>query len=85
MRRNTYDAASGRITVDPVRADAFEHLVAYYSDVFGKGRTEYAIQKGALSDADESTRDDRLLLVDVVGGEHESSGQDVTLHTELAA
>lgn len=50
MRRNTYDAASARITVDPVRADAFEHLVAYYSDVFGRGRTEYAIQKGALSD-----------------------------------
>jgi nitric oxide reductase subunit B len=50
MRRNTYDTASGRITVDSARADAFEHLVAYYSDVFGKGRTEYAIQKGALSD-----------------------------------
>ena len=50
MRRNTYDAASGRITVDPARADAFEHLVAYYSDVFASGRTEYAIQKGALSD-----------------------------------
>ena len=51
MRRNTYDAATGRITVDPARADAFEHLVAYYSDVFASGRTEYAIQKGALSDA----------------------------------
>ena len=51
MRRNTYDAASGRITVDPARADAFKHLVAYYTDVFASGRTEYAIQKGALSDA----------------------------------
>ncbi len=51
MRRNTYDAATRRITVDPARADAFEHLVAYYSDVFASGRTEYAIQKGALSDA----------------------------------
>ncbi len=50
MRTNTYDAATGRITVDPARADAFDHLVAYYSDVFGNGRTEYAIQQGALSD-----------------------------------
>jgi len=51
MRRNTYSAASGEIVVDPARADAFEHLAAYYTDVFGNGRSEYAIQKGALRDA----------------------------------
>src|SRR5579883_3008590 len=50
MRQNTYDAATGRIVVDPVRAEAFEKLVGYYSDVFGNGRSEYAIQKGALTD-----------------------------------
>lgn len=50
MRRNTYDAASDRIVVDPVRAEAFNYLAQYYADVFGNGRTEYAIQKGALAD-----------------------------------
>ena len=50
MRRNTYDPATGQITVDPVRADAFDALYAYYSDVFTNGRNEYAIQPNALSD-----------------------------------
>ena len=50
MRSNTYDPATGRITVDPVRAEAFNELYLYYSDVFSNGRSEYAIQQGALSD-----------------------------------
>jgi nitric oxide reductase subunit B len=40
MRNNTYDAASRRITLDPVRADAFRELSAYYFDVFNRGRNE---------------------------------------------
>ena len=50
MRRNTYDPATGTIQIPPVRAAAFRHLAAYYADVFGKGRNEYAIPAGALSD-----------------------------------
>lgn len=50
MRRNTYDASSNRITVDPVRADAFAALVGHYSDVFGRGRDEYAIPAGSVTD-----------------------------------
>ncbi len=51
IRTNTWDAASGRITVDPVRADAFTELSAYYADVFGNGRSEYAIPAGAVNDS----------------------------------
>jgi len=50
MRTNTYDAATGKITIDPVRAAAFEELAGHYADVFSRGRNEYAIQKNALSD-----------------------------------
>ena len=50
MRRNTYDEATGRITLDPIRARAFEENLKHYSDVFTNGRTEYAIQGGAQSD-----------------------------------
>ncbi len=50
IRRNTYDPATGKITVDPVRAAAFDELESYYSDVFTRGRDEYAIQPNALSD-----------------------------------
>ena len=50
MRRNTYNPANGTITISPERAAAFEMLAAYYGDVFGNGRDQYAIPKGALKD-----------------------------------
>jgi nitric oxide reductase subunit B len=43
LRTNTYDAATARITIDPVRVEAFVELLRYYSDVFSQGRNEYAI------------------------------------------
>lgn len=53
MRTNTYDAATGRITVDPLRAQAFEANLKHYSDIFANGSKEYAIQKNAQSDPDK--------------------------------
>jgi len=50
LRRNTYDPATGIITVDEVRGEAFDALNRYYADVFSNGRNAYAIPKGALSD-----------------------------------
>jgi nitric oxide reductase subunit B len=51
MRRNTYDSATDTITIEPIRAQAFRELNTHYADVFGNGRTEYAIPKGALADS----------------------------------
>ena len=34
MRTNTYDSATQTITIDPIRADAFQSNLAHYSDVF---------------------------------------------------
>lgn len=51
MRANTYDAATGRIIISKERAEAFQELTVYYGDVFGNGRDEYAIPRGALTDA----------------------------------
>jgi nitric oxide reductase subunit B len=48
LRRNTYDAATGTITVDPIRVQAFDANLAYYTDVFSKGREEFAIPAGTL-------------------------------------
>jgi nitric oxide reductase subunit B len=50
LRTNTFDAASNTVRIDPVRAEAFRANLAHYSDVFGRGRDEYAIPPGALSD-----------------------------------
>lgn len=50
VRRNDYDAAAGRLTVDPIRARAFEENLKHYSEIFTNGRTDYAIQRNAQSD-----------------------------------
>ncbi len=51
MRTNRYDAAANRVVIDGDRAAAFGQLAAYYADVFASGRKEYAIPRGALTDA----------------------------------
>ncbi len=50
MRTNTYDEATGRITVDPLRAKAFEDNLKHYTDIFANGNKDYAIQRGAQAD-----------------------------------
>jgi nitric oxide reductase subunit B len=51
FRTNTYDPASKTLVLNDARAEAFERSVAYYADVFAKGRTEFAIPAGTLTDA----------------------------------
>jgi nitric oxide reductase subunit B len=52
-RRNTYDAERNVIVLDKDRAAAFDQLAAYYGDIYGKGRNEYAIPAGALADTNK--------------------------------
>jgi nitric oxide reductase subunit B len=50
VRKNNYDEASGRLTIEPVRARAFEDNLKHYADIFTNGRTEYAVQRDAQAD-----------------------------------
>ena len=50
LRRNTYDPASGTLTVDTLSAEAFDANAAYYARLFQDGRDAYAIPRGALTD-----------------------------------
>jgi len=52
MRTNTYDPSTQTVTLDPIRAEAFQANLKHYSDVFAKGKAEYAIPAGAVSDPD---------------------------------
>jgi hypothetical protein len=52
LRTNTFDPATQTITVDPIRAKAFENNRKYYAEVFGNGRVSYAIPEGAVTDPD---------------------------------
>ena len=48
-RRNTYDAATKEIRIEPVRARAFEACLAHFSEVFIGGQPAYAIRPGTVS------------------------------------
>ncbi|HVP00494.1 MAG TPA: cbb3-type cytochrome c oxidase subunit I, partial [Bryobacteraceae bacterium] len=48
-RHNGYDAATNTITVEPVRARAFESCLAHFSDIFINGNSAYAIPPGSVS------------------------------------
>ena len=50
LRKNSYDEASGRLTIEPVRAQAFEDNLKHYTDVFTNGKTVYAVQRNAQAD-----------------------------------
>jgi nitric oxide reductase subunit B len=49
-RHNSYDPSTDIIVLDNDRAVAFDELAAYYADVYGKGRNEYAIPAGSRSE-----------------------------------
>ncbi len=49
FRNNTYDPATRTITLDPVRARAFESNLRHFSEVFIQGNTAYAIPRGTVS------------------------------------
>ncbi len=50
IRKNTYDEATGTLTVEPIRARAFEDNLRHYSGIFTSGNDDYAIQRNAQSD-----------------------------------
>ncbi len=50
IRKNNYDDASGRLTIEPVRARAFEDTLKHYTDIFANGNTAYAVQRNAQAD-----------------------------------
>jgi nitric oxide reductase subunit B len=50
MRTNLFDPETKAITIDPLRAEAFESNLKHYADVFSNGKTDYAIPAGAVTD-----------------------------------
>lgn len=56
VRNNTCDPSTGTITIDPVRAEAFEANLAHYTKVFSAGNADYAIPAGAVSDPERLRR-----------------------------
>ena len=53
-RTNTYDPASGTITVSPQRGRAIEENVAYYTRLFAEGREQYALPHGTVAEPERA-------------------------------
>lgn len=56
LRTNTFDPNTKTITIDPLRAAAFEANLAHYSEVFTNGEADYAIPAGAVTDPERLRR-----------------------------
>jgi nitric oxide reductase subunit B len=52
LRANTFDPATGTLTIAPLRGAAFLANREHYADVFSSGRAEYAIPAGTVTDSD---------------------------------
>jgi nitric oxide reductase subunit B len=78
LRTNTCDPSTRIVSIDPIRAEAFESNAAHYAAIFSKGKTEYAIPAGAVTDA--AARAGGLLLVDFMGRLHEPARRQHHLH-----
>lgn len=50
LRTNTYDEATGTVTIDADRVAAWEANSAYYTALFADGHERYAIPAGTLTD-----------------------------------
>src|SRR5262245_51126124 len=50
LRASRYDPTTGTLTIEPVRARAFEANLKHFAAVFRDGRPEYAIPRGTVSD-----------------------------------
>src|SRR5262249_34005801 len=51
LRANHYDPATGTLTIEPVRARAFEANQKHFAAVFSEGKPEYAIPRATVSDS----------------------------------
>src|SRR4026209_2633540 len=49
LRKNTFDETTGKLLVEPVRAEAFVENEKYYAALFTNGNISYAIPQGAQS------------------------------------
>ena len=78
MRTNTYNASANTITIAPVRLEAYRELSGYYGDVFGKGRGEYAIPSGALTDVAKQQQMTAFFWWTAWAASTERPGQTVT-------
>lgn len=77
-RHNGYDPARNVIVLNSDLAAAFDQLAAYYGDIYGNGRNEYAIPVGALTDANKQRQMAAFFWWTAWAASTDRPGQDVS-------
>ncbi len=94
IRVNTYDPATGQITVSRERAEAIDTVVSHYTALFGGTgdgpealalRKAFAIPNSPLGGRGYPCAHGMVVVVDVLGGLHPAPRRPCHLHQQLAA
>ena len=78
VRTNTYDPATGTVTIDVLRAEAWELNSAHYAQVFSEGNEQYAIPAGALTDPEHLQQMSDFFWWSAWAAETDAPGKDAT-------
>ena len=85
LRPNTYDQATGVVTIDPIRAEAFAANVDHYRTVFIDGNADYAIPAGAVSSEDRLHKLSAFIFWTSWAAVDHAAWRHRQLHQQLAA
>ena len=78
IRENTYDEATGEVTIDPVRAAAYEATAQHLADIFSKGEADYAIPAGAVTEPAKLRQLAAFIFWTAWAASTNRPGQDIT-------
>ena len=53
IRKNTYNESTGEVIIPNLRGEAYSKNLDYYSELFSKGKSEYAIPSGSVTDPEK--------------------------------
>lgn len=78
VRTNTYDPATGTVTIDVLRAEAWEQNADHYAQVFSEGNEPYAIPDGTLTDPEQLRQMSSFFWWSAWAASTEAPGKDAT-------
>ncbi|MFN8671596.1 MAG: nitric-oxide reductase large subunit [Candidatus Sericytochromatia bacterium] len=77
-RKNTYNQSNGEVVVSSLRAEAYNKNLEYYSNLFSKGKSEYAIPAGSVINLDKLKALSAFFFWTAWSAETQRFGENVT-------
>ena len=84
LRTNRYDEKTKTLELTPAQAYAFEQMRKFWDQEFAQGDAHYGFLKNTIPTAAGTPGPGRFLLLDGLGGGHETARPELQLHEQLA-